>query len=213
MFWGKIAACFGSGKNRSAAGDLRRRLLHILYREGGLELDPPTLARIGVDFRQICHEAYALAGQECLHLLAEPGEPITLLSNEQFNQITRIRACLPERRSSPIPASGGSEAASARPAAGGMTGGAPKEKGEGGPASTPLPAVSKKEKVGKEQANDFDWFSLEVAMPDRKRRRRAGKRGKRLETPAERRVLPERRREPWVILDAASLEAEFFKKE
>ena len=81
MFWGKIAARFGGGKNRPADGNLRKRLLHILHREGGVELNASTLAKFGADFRQVCREAYSLAGQECLHLLAEPGEPVTLLSN------------------------------------------------------------------------------------------------------------------------------------
>ncbi|MDR2392213.1 MAG: hypothetical protein LBE84_11120 [Planctomycetota bacterium] len=193
MFWEKIAARFGVGKNRPDEGNLRQRLLHIIHREGGMELNAPTLAEFGADFRQVCREAYSLAGQECLHLLAEPGEPVALLSNEQFNQITRIRACLPELRRAQAPAR-------------------QEEKKETVPASVFFPAFSEKKKSGKGQPDDLNWFSLEVAMPDRKRRARAGGRGKRREAPADRRILPERRREPWVVLDAASLEAEFSKK-
>ncbi|MDR1534184.1 MAG: hypothetical protein LBU64_03695 [Planctomycetota bacterium] len=168
-------ARLGLGKDRQAGqAGLSRRLLRLVGRRGGITLDAAALADPKASPGQIRQAAYFLALQEYIHLLAERDGAIVLLSNSQFDQITRIRAILPNPALAPGKTGSGKPAS--RPAA------RPSEKGEGKLPAVPPPGPA-------DGDSEYRWFTLEVAPPA----------GERQKNPPSRRDFPSRRREPWAV--------------
>lgn len=178
-----------ASRRRHLHGQVAALLLARLGRERSLSVDKALLDEFKIDKRSLLRIASDLALKERLHLLAEPGGRVLLLANAEFRrcmlrrsgaseeEIALAEIALPE-----VPEPAVIDVPSVVPAV-------------SEPAAALSDAVPSAQPVAA-SADDFDWFTLDVAPSKPKR-------GK---MPPKRQSLPDRARDPWSVLEGAGLD-------
>jgi hypothetical protein len=196
-----LSRLLGKLFRRSAptAAGLGGRMLELLETRGSLVLDADALAELGAGRDWVRRVAQILAWRERLHLLSEADGAWVLLSNSQFDRITRIQASFAaEGLAKTTVAAAGLQAAV--PADGGSV---------SEPVSEAADTMDSVAEVEVSAAAECEWFRLEVAIAEMEEdeldREMAVLRN--MVSP-DGQKLPERRRESGVDLGAAVLAAE-----
>ena len=167
-------------KRRQLCSQVADLLVSRLERERALVFDEDLIDQFKIGKHALLRIAYDLAIRERMHIMADDEGRVSLLANAEF------------RRSMLRRSGAGEEEALLLDEATAPVAEAAMDIKEARVAESPVGTVSK-------PADEFSWFTLNVAPPQAK-----GTKGGKM--PPKRQTLPARTRDPWVALEGAGLD-------